>query len=95
MLGASSEPAEHVVLQAPSVGIADVIDSSLDAGVELSEGNAALAPSVEAFGQPLGGVNTLTALEKAVGGVDDEAEPGDAGGGYPVASWSSRLESVH
>ena len=95
MFGAPRKVAEHVVLQAPGIGIPDMIDPALDAGVELSEGDVPVTPGVESLGEPLGGVNTFTALEKAVGGVDDKAEPGDAGGGYPVASWSSRLESVH
>jgi hypothetical protein len=84
-----------VVLQSPGVGIANVIDPAVNAGVEFREGDVPVAPGVEALGEPLGGVDGLTALETAVRGVDDKAEPGDAGGGYLVASWSSRLESVH
>lgn len=79
-------------MQSPGVGITDVVDPALDAGVELSEGDVPVTPGVESLGEPLGGVNTFTALEKAVGGVDDEAEPGDAGGGCPmvlrVADWN-------
>lgn len=71
-----------MVPQPPRVGITDVIDPALDTGVEFREGDAALAPGVEAIRKPPRGVDCFAGLQAAVRGVDDEAEPGDAGGDW-------------
>lgn len=57
MFGAPRKVAEHVVLQAPGIGIPDMIDPALDAGVEFREGAVPVAPGFESLGQPPGGVD--------------------------------------
>jgi hypothetical protein len=66
--------------QAPAVGVADVIDPALNAGVELREADRAGVIGGKPRAQPAVSGAHLACLDAAVGRVDDEAEPGNAGG---------------
>lgn len=64
---------KDVLAQAPGVGEAHVIDPALHAGIEFSEGDAAGLVVIDRGCQLAAEVDGVAALEKAVGGVDDEA----------------------
>ena len=63
--------------QPPGVGVTDVVDPALHAGIEFGKADLSAFVEVDIMLQAVGEVHGVAALESAVRGVNDEAEPGD------------------
>ncbi len=74
--GVKPQRAEKMAPQAPTVPLANVIDPTLDAGVELGEARLAGMVGGKASTEPAIGIAHLARLDPAMGRVDDKAEPG-------------------
>jgi len=68
-----NEGAEDMCAQTPGIGVADMVDPALDAGVELGETELAALPGGVAPIQPARCRNDLARLDPAVSRENDEA----------------------
>ncbi len=69
---------KHLLAQPPGVGIADVVDPALHAGIQLG-GRAPIGLiRVQVTFQPAGELHCVAPLEQAVRRVHHKAQPGDA-----------------
>jgi hypothetical protein len=64
--------------QPPAVGVTDMGDPALDAGVQLGEADFARMIGREPRPQPAMGAAHLASLDQPMGRVDDETEPRNA-----------------
>ena len=76
--GADDETVEDVAAQSPAVGVGDMGDPALDAGIQLGEADFAGMIRGEPRPQPAIGAAHLARLDQAMGREDDETEPRDA-----------------
>ena len=77
--GADDQRLQDVPAQAPAVGVTNVVDPALDAGIELGEADLAGVIGRQPRPQPPVRRAHLARLDQAVGGKDNEAEPGNPG----------------
>lgn len=77
--GSRSVSTPNTDTQSPAVGVADVVDPALDAGLQLSGADLAGMIGGEPHPQPAVGGADLARLDQPVRRMNDEAEPGDAG----------------
>ena len=74
--GTDRQAAKDMAAEAPAVGVADMVDPALDTVIQLSEADLAGVICRQPRTQPPVGGTHLSRLDQAVGGMDDEAEPG-------------------
>src|SRR5512132_3420672 len=75
--GADGERLKDMAARAPTVGVADVVDPALDAGIEFGIADLAGVIGGELRPQPSVGRAHLARLDEAMSRIDDEAEPRD------------------
>ena len=61
--------------QSPAVGIAHMIDPTLNTRIELGKADFSAAVGVKAFTEMAGCVSDLARLNAAVSGIDDKTQP--------------------
>jgi hypothetical protein len=69
---------EEALAQAPCVRVTNVIDPTLDAGIQFGERDVASPEQGDVSLQALSKVHNVAALQFTIGRIDDKAKPGDA-----------------